>query len=173
MPAAPPTLKVVVAGDGNVGKTSLIRRWCEGRFESSRVMTIGVDFQTKIVDLPDGAVKLSIWDVAGQERFEAMRPGFYRGSRAVALVFDAAEQASFLSLARWQAEIRKAVPAARFLVVANKVDLARVVPAEAGRQLALALRAPYVETSAATGDGVPQLFEALARQARGEPSRVE
>ncbi len=59
MPAAIPTLKVVVAGDGNVGKTSLIRRWSEGRFESSRVMTIGVDFQTKVVELPDGEEEIA------------------------------------------------------------------------------------------------------------------
>lgn len=166
MPAAIPTLKVVVAGDGNVGKTSLIRRWSEGHFESSRVMTIGVDFQTKVVELPDGAIKLSIWDVAGQERFGAMRPGFYRGSRAVALVYDVGEKASFLNLARWQNEIRQAVPAVKFLVIGNKIDLPRLIPPEHGQQLATALKAPYVETSAATGAGVPQLFEALARLAR-------
>ncbi|MGD8605628.1 MAG: Rab family GTPase, partial [Anaerolineales bacterium] len=64
-----PVLKVVIVGDANVGKTSLLRRYCEGKFESSRVATIGVDFQTKVVDLPDGQVKLSIWDMAGQEHF--------------------------------------------------------------------------------------------------------
>lgn len=161
-----PTLKVVVAGDGNVGKTSLIRRWSEGRFESSRVMTIGVDFQTKVVELPDGAVKLSIWDVAGQERFGSMRPGFYRGSRAVALVYDVGNRETFVNLGRWQDEIRKTAPAAKFLVVGNKIDLPRAVPVEHGQQLAAALKAPFVETSAATGDGVPAMFEALARLAR-------
>ena len=68
-----PVLKVVIAGDGNVGKTSLIRRYCEGKFEQSRVATIGVDFQTKLVELTGGPVKLSIWDMAGQERFQVMR----------------------------------------------------------------------------------------------------
>ncbi len=70
----PATYKVVVAGNGNVGKTSLIRRWCEGKFETSRVMTIGVDFQSKLVQLPEGEVKLSIWDMAGQERFRLRPP---------------------------------------------------------------------------------------------------
>ena len=164
-PAAP-TLKVVIAGDGNVGKTSLIRRYAEGKFEASRVMTIGVDFQTKLVTLPDGAVKLSIWDVAGQERFQAMRPGFYRGSRAAALVFDVTDPASFANLLRWQAEVRQAAPQARLVVVGNKTDLARGVPAEAGPQYAAALQVPYLETSAASGAGVPRLFEALAWLAR-------
>ena len=60
-----PIFKVILLGDGNVGKTSLARRYCEGKFEVSRIMTIGVDFQTKVVNLPGQQVKLSIWDVAG------------------------------------------------------------------------------------------------------------
>ena len=65
MSTSVPLLKIVVAGDGNVGKTSLIRQYCEGRFEQSRVATIGVDFQTKMVEIKGKPVKLSIWDMAG------------------------------------------------------------------------------------------------------------
>ena len=57
-------------------KLPLCRQYCEGHFETSRVSTIGVDFQTKVVTLPDGEVKLSIWDMAGQERFESYAPVF-------------------------------------------------------------------------------------------------
>jgi small GTP-binding protein len=165
----PPTYKVVVAGNGNVGKTSLIRRWCEGKFEASRVMTIGVDFQTKTVHLPDGApggqVKLSIWDMAGQERFQSARAGFYRGCRAVALVYDVTSPDSLNDLKRWVIEIHKAVGWQRYVVVGNKVDLVREAALEAAQQLAVELKAPHVETSAATGAGVPALFETLARLA--------
>ena len=161
----PPTLKVVIAGDGNVGKTSLIRRWCEGKFEVSRVMTIGVDFQTKVVSLPDGPVKLSIWDVAGQDRCRSLRSGFYRGSRAVALVYDVTESASLANLARWREEINKAVPHGKYVVVGNKIDLPRTVSVEAAHRFAEGTGAPYVETSAATGEGVPEMFEAIARLA--------
>jgi small GTP-binding protein len=165
----PPTYKVVVAGNGNVGKTSLIRRWCEGKFETSRVMTIGVDFQTKTVQLPEGVpgglVKLSIWDMAGQERFQSARAGFYRGSRAVALVYDVTEAASLADLKRWAIEIHKAVGWQRYVVVGNKMDLVHATPLEAAQQLAADLRAPHLETSAATGAGVPELFETLARLA--------
>lgn len=165
MTASMPTLKVVVAGDGSVGKTSLIRRYSEGRFEASRVMTIGVDFQTKIVELPKGAVKLSIWDVAGQERFQSFRAGFYRGSRAVALVYDATNRESFANLARWRDEVDKAVKAAKFVVVENKIDLGRALPADLTNRFAAEIGAPHVETSAATGQGVSQMFELLAQLA--------
>ncbi len=166
-PTSQLAIKVVVAGDGNVGKTSLIRRYCEGKFESSRVMTIGVDFQTKRVALPEGEVKLSIWDMAGQERFAVMRSGFYRGSRAAALVFDVTQAASLANLETWRAEILKVIPDQKFVVVGNKIDRPRDEATQNAADFAAQIGADYVETSAATGDGVPKLFEALARLAIG------
>jgi small GTP-binding protein len=165
MAASPPALKVVVAGDGAVGKTSLVRRYCEGKFETSRVMTIGVDFQTKLVHLPAGLVKLSIWDMAGQDRFAVMRAGFYRGSRAAALVFDLTTGESLSHLETWREEILKAVPNQKFVLVGNKVDLLRAVESQTAAEYAARISARYVETSAATGEGVPRMFEALAQLA--------
>ena len=165
MAASPLALKVVVAGDGTVGKTSLVRRYCEGKFETSRVMTIGVDFQTKLVDLPGGTVKLSIWDMAGQARFAVMRSGFYRGSRAAALVFDLTSRDSLAHLETWREEILKAVPKQKFVLVGNKIDLLRAVDSQAALDYAARISARYVETSAATGEGVPRMFEALAQLA--------
>ena len=166
MPSVP-VLKVVVAGDGNVGKTSLIRRFCEGRFESSRVATIGVDFQTQTVDLQTGKVKLSIWDMAGQDRFQVIRTGFYRGSRASALVYDVTDPESFSSLPRWHTEIMDAIQKQPFVVVGNKTDLERVQPRAAAEAFAHSIGATYVETSALDGRGVSDLFESLARLGLG------
>jgi small GTP-binding protein len=162
-----PVLKVVVAGDGNVGKTSLIRRFCEGRFEASRVATIGVDFQTQTVNLSTGTVKLSIWDMAGQDRFQVVRAGFYRGSRSAALVFDLTEAASLEHLVRWRQEILNAIPQQRFVLIGNKSDLPRAEGSVHAPALAAKLGAPYIETSARTGEGVPAMFETLAQIAVG------
>lgn len=161
MPAIP-LLKVVVAGDGAVGKTSLVRRYCEGKFLASRVATIGVDFYTQRVQLPDGMVKLSIWDMAGQERFEVVRAGFYRGSRAAALVFDVTIPRSLVNLRRWRKEVLEAAPGQGLLVIGNKVDLHRAIPSAIGRAFASIIGAPYLETSALTSEGVAALFENLA-----------
>lgn len=158
-----PVLKVVVAGDGTVGKTSLIRRYCEGKFETTRVATIGVDFQTQTVELPEKTVKLSIWDMAGQERFQAVRAGFYRGSRAAALVYDITVPQTFQDLARWRAEVLEAVPDQLFVIVGNKTDLERVQDRAEAQAFAESIGAPYLETSALDGSGVPALFETLAR----------
>ncbi|MDX1599996.1 MAG: Rab family GTPase [Anaerolineales bacterium] len=157
-----PVLKVVVAGDGNVGKTSLIRRYCEGRFEQSRVATIGVDFQTQRVELPDGPIKLSIWDMAGQERFEVMREGFYRGSLAAALVYDLAEPESLRHLPKWRKEILAVVEQVPLLVVGNKRDLAPDAPLHEGKTFADDIGGKHLVTSALTGEGVDRLFKGLA-----------
>lgn len=120
-----PVLKVVIAGDGNVGKTSLVRRYCERKFDTSRIATIGVDFQTHTVDLPSGQVKLSIWDMAGQERFRVVRGGFYRGSLAAALVFDITNPSSLTNLESWYQEISEVAPNQKFIIIGNKIDLER------------------------------------------------
>jgi small GTP-binding protein len=161
-------LKVVVAGNGAVGKTSLIRRYCEGKFEHTRIQTIGVDFQTQTVKLPEQTVKLSIWDMAGQERFAVVRAGFYRGSRAAALVYDVTEPQSLKDLERWREEVLGAIQEQPFLVIGNKIDLERTVSREEGKAFADSINATYVETSALTGEGVPALFESLAKLALGQ-----
>jgi small GTP-binding protein len=155
-------VKVVFAGDGNVGKTSMIRSFTEGKFETSRVMTIGVDFHTHTVVLPEGKIKLSIWDMAGQERFESLRPGFYPGSRAAALVFDVTVPESLEHLAGWRAEILKVVPDQKFIVVANKVDLEQAQNPRVAQAFAGRIGAPYLETSARTGRGIDAVFNGLA-----------
>ena len=165
-----PLLKVVIAGDGTVGKTSVVRRYCEGKFQSARVATIGVDFYTQRVRIPLGptqetVVKLSIWDLAGQERFGIVRTGFYRGSRAAALVYDVTSLASLGNLKRWRDEVLASVPEQPFVVVGNKLDLERSVRPELARAAAAYLGAPYLETSALNGEGVAALFQTLARLA--------
>ena len=163
------TVKVVVAGDGFVGKTSLIRRSSEGMFTESRVMTIGVDFHTLIVEVYGQPIKLSIWDIAGQERFGSFRGGFYRGAQAVALVYDVTDQISLDNLPRWHDEIIKVTPEARFVVVGNKLDLHRAVAREQAEGWAQSQHYPYLETSALNEMGVKEFFDTLGRLAYSRP----
>ncbi|NTV37397.1 MAG: GTP-binding protein [Anaerolineaceae bacterium] len=160
-------LKVIIVGDGGVGKTSLVRQWCEGKFVQSRIMTIGVDFQTKMVRVPEGEVKLSIWDVAGQQRFAPVREGFYRGALVAALVYDLNDIKTLVDLGRWLKEIRQFEPTIRLLLVGNKSDLGRSAEAE-GREFAKRLGAQFIITSARTGEGVEDMFEGMADLAYSE-----
>jgi Ras-related protein Rab-11A len=160
-------LKVALIGDGNVGKTSIARRYCEDSFSESRIMTIGVDFQTKVVALDDRTVKLSIWDVAGQDHFAVVRESFYRGTLAAALVYDICDPESFNHLPKWVDEIRGQVPQIKFVIVGNKSDLTGTVSNEAASTYAASLNAPFILTSALTGAGVADMFLKLAKQAIG------
>ncbi len=157
-----PVYKVVVAGDGAVGKTSIIRRFCEGKFEASRVMTIGVDFHTKVVNIQGTVIKLSVWDIAGQERFGSFRDRFYKGARSVALVYDVTRPDSFTNLAVWREEILKIVPGVKMLLVANKIDLKdHQVQREEARAWGRSMGMPFLETSAFDGRNIDRFFGGL------------
>lgn len=158
-----PVYKVVLVGDGNVGKTSLVRRFCEGKFEESRILTIGVDFQIKTVTLGERELRLSIWDVAGQQRFRTFRDQFYSGTLAAALVYDATSPSSFLNLARWRDEVLAAAPGVPLVVIGNKTDMGVVVPPSEAAGWAKAQGSmPMLQTSALTGENVEELFKGLA-----------
>lgn len=161
----PLVLKVILGGDANVGKSTLINRYCTGEFDPNRKMTIGVDFHLYDLEIENVSMRLSVWDLGGQERFDFIRRGFYRGARAVALVFDASNRNSFYNLLRWWREARDFLPNAPVLLLANKTDLSRQIPPDEARQLAEAWKVPFYESSCATGIGVNEFFRALAYHA--------
>jgi small GTP-binding protein len=156
-----PVLKILVAGEGNSGKTSLIQRFCEGVFDRNRAHTIGVEFNTKTINLKSGKIKLSIWDLAGQPQYRYIREEFYSGSRATALVFDLNNPDSFRELPKWYKEILNALPQQKFLVVGNKNDLRRKVDIKTPKRFANYIKAPYLETSAKKGYQVNKMFKYL------------
>lgn len=166
-----PIFKVVLAGDENVGKTSLIRRYCTGTFTETRSATDGVDFQIKIADVDGKPVKLSIWDLAGQEQFGAFHHTFYRGAKAIALVYDLAQPKTMDDLPRWQTEVARICPAAGMVVAGNKCDLVRPSPRGPAVEWAVSLGLSYIETSALAGTNVDELFVTLARLASTAKSK--
>ncbi|MBI5033125.1 MAG: GTP-binding protein [Chloroflexi bacterium] len=157
-----PTFKITLGGDGNVGKTTLIKRLCTGRFDASRVMTIGVDFHLYDVQSQNQAARLIVWDVSGQPHFAFTRRAFYRGSKAVGLVYNAMDRQSFERLHEWHHEIRSILPNVPFVIAGNKVDLGRQVSTEEASALAQSWNVPFFETSCLTGANVDEFFKALA-----------
>jgi small GTP-binding protein len=157
--------KVILGGDGNVGKTSLIQRYCTGVFDPARVMTIGIDFHVYDIQIEKAPLRLVVWDLGGQERFESTRSAFYRGARAVGLVFDVSDGESFDNLEQWRHETRKYLRDVPVVLLANKTDLPRQVSHKKAAALAKAWDVPLFESSCATGEGVAKFFEALARSA--------
>jgi small GTP-binding protein len=162
-------LKVVVVGEGAVGKTSLIIRYTEGHFRESYLMTVGTSFAVKELDFGDTMVRLQLWDLAGQPHFSSVRPVFYRGAAGSILVFDVTRRETFMKVPSWYEEVSQVTGDLTSVLLANKVDLVdqRQVSTEEGQAYALQNGWAYFETSAKDGSGVTDAFRQIAWQCIG------
>jgi len=154
-------VKVVTIGDSGVGKTCLLHRWTENRWDEAFISTIGVDFAIKTFDHNGKRTKLQIWDTAGQERFRNICASYYRGANLVLLVFDVTDMESFMHIERWLSDIYQHVSeSVPVLLVANKTDLKnkRVVSEERINELSSKLNLPVVEASAKSAKNVDKVF---------------
>eukprot|EP00696_Hemimastix_kukwesjijk_P004275 gnl/Hemi2/15275_TR5143_c0_g1_i1.p2 gnl/Hemi2/15275_TR5143_c0_g1~~gnl/Hemi2/15275_TR5143_c0_g1_i1.p2 ORF type:complete len:213 (+),score=65.48 gnl/Hemi2/15275_TR5143_c0_g1_i1:110-748(+) len=162
-------LKVIILGDSNVGKTSLMNQYVHKKFNQQYKATIGADFLTKEIAVDDRLVTMQIWDTAGQERFQSLGVAFYRGADCCVLTFDVTNPKSFDSLDTWKEEfLVQASPAESsnfpFVVLGNKVDkMDRYITEK--RAQTWCNQIPYFETSAKENINVEQAFMTVARRA--------
>jgi GTPase SAR1 family protein len=98
--------KVVIIGDSAVGKSNLLSRYARNEFNMHSKATIGVEFQTQVMDIDGKEVKAQIWDTAGQERFRAVTSAYYRGAVGALVVYDISRRTTFDSIARWLDELK-------------------------------------------------------------------
>jgi len=162
--------KIAIVGNGGVGKTSLVLRFCEQTFKENYIMTIGSNFSTKTIELPEHPglnVKLQLWDLAGQKHFSFVRPPFYRGATGIIFVFDLTRRSSFADLDGWKEEVEKVIgPGKPYILVGNKIDIAdgegREVSTQDGESYKSELGAQsYFETSAKEDISVENIFKEL------------
>lgn len=166
--------KVLLLGDGAVGKTSLIRRFVVDQFGDEYITTIGTKVSKKDVTIVDGGVThlvaLTIWDVLGQKGYDAVQTTALQGARGVLYVYDASRPETRESLeSYWFPRVREVVGAVPGIVAGNKVDLMASRRAAMADLESLAGRyaMPHFLTSAKTGDNVEEAFEKLARAGIG------
>ncbi|EDQ84003.1 uncharacterized protein MONBRDRAFT_13239, partial [Monosiga brevicollis MX1] len=99
--------KIVLLGEGCVGKTSIVRRYCENVFVDGHQTTLQASCLSKMMNIQAKRVRLNIWDTAGQERFHALGPIYYRNSQGAVLVYDITDQDSFKKVKNWVKELKK------------------------------------------------------------------
>ncbi|MCE7748245.1 MAG: GTP-binding protein [Candidatus Heimdallarchaeota archaeon] len=167
--------KVVLIGDGAVGKTSLRRNYLGKSFRENYLMTIGADFSVKQVPYEDYIVSLQIWDLAGQPRFSEVRGAYYANTYGAMVVFDVTRPNTFTNIDFWINEMikyndNKLIP---LVIIGNKTDLRGELPEEVQVNKTSAMtyaqilsewggiKVEYVETSAKSGQNVSSAFERL------------
>ncbi|MEX2715232.1 MAG: Rab family GTPase [Candidatus Sigynarchaeota archaeon] len=157
--------KVIVVGDPEVGKTSLILRYTDNAFRRTYITTIGVNVTAKNLTYSDRKVKFAIWDIAGQTKFQKTRRHFYEGAQGVIIVFDLTRPDTFENIGKWYDDVKQSVKnELPGIILGNKADLANdiMVSSEKIEKIAQKLRLGYIETSALDGKNVNEAFLYLA-----------
>ena len=160
------TFKFLLVGNGNVGKTSIVRRMCRGDFIDNPETTIGVEFITKIFEIEGSQIKLQIWDTAGQEKYRSVGKAYYRNAVGVLLVFSLTDHVSFEKLEEWINDVSQYChPKAKMILVGNKSDLVeqRKVTRDEIKNFAEDHNLPYIESSAKTGQNITECFYQVSR----------
>ena len=158
--------KVLLLGNSDVGKSSLILRYVDQVWSDTFVPTIGVDFKVKTLEIDNKQIKMQIWDTAGQERFRNVISSYFRGSHGILLIYDITNRDSFKNLENWLIEIEKnASQNVLKILIGNKNDLVndREIQSEEGQAFANRNGMEFIEISAKMNTNVTEAFEALAK----------
>jgi len=158
--------KVVLLGEGRVGKTCLCLRYVQNSFSDAQESTIQATYLEKRLNVGKNPIKLMIWDTAGQERFHALGPIYYRDAQGALLVYDITDRDSFSKVQHWVKELRKIVgPDIVLLIVGNKADLEkdRQVSDDDAQSYAKTVGATHMLCSAKSGKGVDNAFLELTK----------
>lgn len=160
--------KLILGGDGGVGKTSMVHRFVQDDFQNDYKSTIGTSIMKKECEFEGlgSKVRFVIWDLAGQSQFKRVRQSYLANSEAGILVYDVTRKETYENIKNWHSEITTASKGINLLLVGNKCDMVdeRQVSLDEGNQLAGILGLSYLETSAKTGENINDAFRMLALQ---------
>uniref|UniRef100_A0A672LPH7 Calcium release activated channel regulator 2A n=1 Tax=Sinocyclocheilus grahami TaxID=75366 RepID=A0A672LPH7_SINGR len=102
--------KIVMVGNSSVGKTSLLRRFCDNCFHSGTCATVGIDYSVKTLTVDNSQVALQMWDTAGQERYRSITKQFFRKADGVVVVYDVTNEQTFTAVRHWLASVQVKLP---------------------------------------------------------------
>ena len=157
----------MVAGEGGAGKTSLLRRYVDGMFDESNVMTVGVDFFTKDVLFDNVHCSLQLWDLGGQKRFRYLLDNYVMGARGALLLFDLTMMPKIGDILEWVNITRLHDINLPIILVGTKNDLEDFIAVddESAHHIKNAFSMiDYIKTSSKTGYNVDKLFDLLAKK---------
>ena len=156
-------LGILILGDTNVGKTSLLLNYTDNYYVGSHVATVGIDYKFKSIKIKDIDVKLQIWDTSGQERFRSLAKNYLKNADGIIFVYDITDKKTFEGVKDWIKEA-ESQGIYKQILVGNKCDLERKreVTTDMLNKLGNKKKIKTFETSAKTGINVSKSFESLA-----------
>ena len=169
-------MKVIVVGNGTVGKTSLITRFVKNVFSMNYKKTLGVDYLQKLMMVDGEEVTFHVWDTAGQEEFNALTRRYYRGASACVLAFATNNRASFEAVKKWRDAVHNECgEQITIVLIQTKIDLideAEVNELEA-EALATEMGVPLIRVCSKDNVMVKEVFEHLASTYFGGQKHLE
>lgn len=164
------SIKLVLLGEHDVGKTSILNRFVNDQYSDHIQATVGATYITKQVFQNGKTIDLYMWDTAGEEKYRSLVPMYYRNANAAFIVFDISQRRSFEDVRSWFEEVRQTNPDCLLVLCGNKVDLAdRQVAIEEAQQLANRLNVAYFELSAKLGTEIHNLFDYVISNSSNKP----
>ena len=160
---------LLIIGNSNVGKTSILYKYSSKLFNENYIPTLGLDFCTKDENINNKTIRIKIWDTAGQERYRSLVKCFFHKSQGVILVFDVTNQKSFDDLNIWinliKSEIHDDIYQTPIIILGNKTDLPkRVISKDTASDFSKEYNLSYYETSAMNGDGIETAIKDLVKK---------
>ncbi len=159
--------KIIIVGEGGVGKTTLLYKYINGTFLEDTTMSIGVQFHTKNACYGGNNYSLTIWDLSGQERFRFLLPSYIQGARGAILLYDTTWMGSINNLEEWICLCRRESKDLPILLCGTKIDLIahRSVSEDYAKSYLESMNFfDYIEVSAKTGENVEKVFEKICRK---------
>ncbi len=160
------TFKLIIAGDGGVGKTTLVDRYVNGTFHDDSRITLGVQFMVKRMTIDDNAIDLQIWDFGGEERFRFILPAYCLGTHGAIFMYDITNPASLLHTDDWMLILRSQNAKFPVIAVGTKADLSADRKVQVGEAMAMVEKyciSEVLEVSAKSGQNVDLVFEKICR----------
>lgn len=165
-------VKVGLIGDAQIGKTSLMVRYCDGSFDEDYIQTLGVNFLEKTIAIRNTELTFSIWDLGGQREFINMLPIVCNEATAIIFMFDLTRKATLNSVRNWYRQARGFNKTAVPLLVGTKFDLFYEMSddeqseiSEQAKKYAKAMRAPLVFCSTSQGINIAKIFKIIIGKA--------
>ena len=159
--------KYIIIGDSNVGKSNILTRYTQNKFNEQYQATIGVEFGAKNLTINNQIIRIQIWDTAGQENFRSITRAYYKNSVCAMVVYDITNRESFENIQSWIEDIRTQSPKTVLIIlIGNKIDLddRRIITYDEGNEFAIKNGLIFGETSAKTGEGIEEIFKKSAQE---------